>query len=220
MKVVAFVPIKLNNERLPNKNILSLGGKPLCQHMLDTLLRVEGINEIYVFCSDDVICGYLPNGVQFLQRDSSLDSFQTQHYQIVDSFISKVNADIYVNAHVTNPFVSSETIENGLSRVISGEYDSAHTVLPLREHLWFKNAPFNFSLSTLPRTQDIEPLYVDTNLCIYRRDVYIKGRTRYSENPYFMVCDRFEAIDIDYPEDFEFAEAVYNMFLKRGMSRE
>jgi hypothetical protein len=29
MKVVAFVPIKLNNERLPHKNILPLGGRPI-----------------------------------------------------------------------------------------------------------------------------------------------------------------------------------------------
>lgn len=30
MKTVALVPIKLNSERLPHKNILPIGGHPLC----------------------------------------------------------------------------------------------------------------------------------------------------------------------------------------------
>ena len=214
MKTVAFVPIKLNNERLPNKNILPLGGKPLCRHMLETLLKVNGLDEIYVFCSDESIKQYLPDGVQFLRRDPSLDDFNTGHYDIVDSFISTIEADIYLNAHVTNPFVTAKTIENGLSKVKSGEYDSAHTVLPLREHLWYKNVPFNFTLSYQPRTQDIEPIYIDTNLCIYRREVYTQNKSRYSENSYFMVVDAYEAMDIDYMEDFKIAEAIYENVLK------
>ena len=208
MKTVAFVPIKLNNERLPNKNILPLGGKPLCRHMLDTLLEVKGIDEIYVFCSDETIKQYLPDGVRFLRRKSSLDSFKTEHYQIVDSFLSIVNADIYVNAHVTNPFITVKTIEDGLSKVISGEFESAHTVFPLYDHLWYKNAPFNFTLVTLPRTQEITPMYIDTNLCIYRREVYTQNKSRYSENPYFMIVDKYESVDIDYPDDYELAKAI------------
>ena len=53
MKVVALVPIKLNNQRLPNKNILDLGGKPMCYYMTENLLNVEGIDEAYVYCSDE-----------------------------------------------------------------------------------------------------------------------------------------------------------------------
>ena len=47
-KVIAIMPIKLKNERLPGKNTMILGGKPLLCHELDTLKRVTGINEIYV----------------------------------------------------------------------------------------------------------------------------------------------------------------------------
>ena len=71
--------------------------------------------------------------------------------------------------------------------------------------------PFNFTLQTLPRTQDIEPLFIDTNLCIYRREVYTQTKSRYSPKPYFMVVNQYEAIDIDYPEDFKIAQAVYDV---------
>lgn len=47
MKTVAVVPMKLNNRRLPNKNIKSFtNGKPLSYYILSTLLIVGGIDEV------------------------------------------------------------------------------------------------------------------------------------------------------------------------------
>ena len=46
-KIVAFVPLKLNNERLPGKNTKSFdNGKPLLSYILSSLTCVEGIDEI------------------------------------------------------------------------------------------------------------------------------------------------------------------------------
>ena len=58
MKTVALVPIKLNSQRLPHKNILPLAGHPLCYHILDTLLKTHGIDEVYVYCSDESVKNY------------------------------------------------------------------------------------------------------------------------------------------------------------------
>ncbi len=41
MKVVALIPIKMNSQRLPHKNLLDLGGKPLCYHLTETLTKVK-----------------------------------------------------------------------------------------------------------------------------------------------------------------------------------
>lgn len=64
-KKVAMVPIKLNNERVPNKNTKMLGDKPLLQYILHTLLKVKGLDGVYVFCSDEKIIPYLPEGFSF-----------------------------------------------------------------------------------------------------------------------------------------------------------
>ena len=34
-KIVSFIPIKLNNQRLPGKNLMDLEGKPLCNYLFD-----------------------------------------------------------------------------------------------------------------------------------------------------------------------------------------
>ena len=36
MKVASFIPIKLNNQRLPGKNTLPLGKKPMCEYIFMT----------------------------------------------------------------------------------------------------------------------------------------------------------------------------------------
>ena len=62
MKVVAFVPIRLNSKRVVGKNLKLLGGKPLLCYVLESLLQVNTINEIYVYCSRPEIQQYLPLG--------------------------------------------------------------------------------------------------------------------------------------------------------------
>jgi CMP-N-acetylneuraminic acid synthetase len=46
MKVVAFVPIRLNSKRVVGKNLKLLGAKPLMWYILETLTRVPQINEV------------------------------------------------------------------------------------------------------------------------------------------------------------------------------
>ena len=48
MKVVSFIPIKLNNQRLPGKNLMDLNGKPMCDYIFQTVKQVRNIDEKYV----------------------------------------------------------------------------------------------------------------------------------------------------------------------------
>ena len=68
MKTVAFVPIRLNSQRVAGKNLRLLGGEPLMCHILRTLTRTEGIDEVWVYCSDESIRPLLPEGVRFRRR--------------------------------------------------------------------------------------------------------------------------------------------------------
>lgn len=125
MKTVAFVPIRLNSQRVAGKNLRPLDGSPLMCHILKTLTEVEGIDEVYVFCSDEGIRALLPEGVRLLLRDPSLDSDTTLGREIYDSFTARVEADLYILAHATSPFIRAATLADALGKVRSGEYDSA-----------------------------------------------------------------------------------------------
>ena len=58
MKTVAFVPLRLNSQRVAGKNLRLLGGEPLMCHILRTLAGIGEIDEVYAYCSDERICEY------------------------------------------------------------------------------------------------------------------------------------------------------------------
>jgi CMP-N-acetylneuraminic acid synthetase len=212
MKTVAFVPLKLNNERLPDKNIKAFdNGKPLITYILETLLKVRTIDEILVFCSQNSIQKYLPQGVGYLTRSETLDSSSTKINEVIEGFVDKVDADIYILTHATAPFLSAKSISQGIDAVLSGQYDSAFSVQKLQEFLWDTKGPVNYDLTDIPRTQDLPLIYSETTgLYIFTKKLFKEYNRRIGFNPYMIEVSKIESIDINTREDFFIADAVYN----------
>ncbi|MBQ8527202.1 MAG: acylneuraminate cytidylyltransferase family protein [Lachnospiraceae bacterium] len=218
MKVVAIVPMKLNNRRLPQKNTKCFtNGKPLCYYILSTLLKVEQIDEVYVYCSNPDIQEFIPEGVKYLQRSTSLDQDTTKMNEVLNCFAEDVSADIYVMTHTTAPFISKESMEKGLNAVISGEYDSSFAAKKLQDFLWKDGVPFNYELDNIPRTQDLPALYEETSgFYIYKKEVMTQLNRRIGEKPYIVEVGEIESIDIDEAEDFMIADAIYNHIYRKA----
>ncbi len=211
MEIIAFVPIRLNSKRVNNKNLKLLGDKPLLTYIFNELLKVDSISKIYAFCSSETIIKYLPEGVHFLKREQSLDSDNTLGEDIYSSFIAKVKADLYILSHTTSPFIKATTIQNSINQILTNKYDSALSVEKFQTFAWYKNQPLNYSLNDIPRTQNISPVYIETSaFYMFKRETWLKDNRRIGEKPYFQIIDKIEGIDIDYPEDFEFAEKILN----------
>ena len=209
MKVVAFVPIRLNSKRVVGKNLKMLGDKPLLQYILDTLASISSVDEVYVYCSQEEIKPMLPQGVKFLKRDESLDRDETLGQEIYDAFTKEVDADVYILAHTTSPFIKAATIENAVKKVTDGSHDSAFSAQKVQTFSWYKGQPLNYDLKEIPRTQTIEPVYFETSaFYIFRKEVWTVAHQRIGDNPYMAIVDPIEGIDIDNPEDFDFAMRV------------
>lgn len=212
MKVVAFVPIRLNSKRVVGKNLKMLGEKPLLQYILETLTKVKGIDEVYAYCSSDEICKYLPEGVSFLKRPERLDSDETLGEDIYDEFTRTIDADVYILAHTTSPFIKQSTIENALGNILDGSHDSAFSCEKVQTFAWFEGKPLNYDLKNIPRTQTISPIFVETSaFYMFRREVWTNQHQRIGNTPYPAVVDKIEGVDIDWPEDFAFAEKVLRL---------
>ncbi|MCI9098926.1 MAG: acylneuraminate cytidylyltransferase family protein [Lachnospiraceae bacterium] len=206
MKVAAFVPVKLNSQRLPRKNLLPLAGRPLCWHVCNALLGVKGLDEVYVYCSDEKVTEAIPEEAVFLKRDSRLDGDLVKGFEIYESFINQVDADVYVLAHTTSPFIRTETIQHALDKVLSGEHDSAFSAQRIQTFAWYQGKPVNYDINDVPRTQDMEPIYVETSaFFIFEKEIFTKHRRRIGFRPYIQEVSDLEAVDIDEPKDYEMA---------------
>ena len=212
MKIVAFVPIKLNSQRLKNKMLLKLGEKYLCQYIFDVLIQVKKYYniDIYCYCSEENITKLLPKEVLFLKRHKSLDSDSTIGMDIYQSFASEIQADVYMLCHATSPFITVDSIIKGINAVVNEKYDSAFSVSKIQTFSWFHNKPLNYDLNNVIQTQRIEPIYYETSaFYIFNRDVLMNKR-RIGEKYYLVHTNRIESVDIDEKEDYELATAIIN----------
>ena len=155
---------------------------------------------------------YIPEGITFLKRDAYYDLSTTSFTELLISFAKLVQADIYVLTHTTAPFLKANSIFQGIKQVVSGEYDSAVSVVKLQEFLWADDKPLNYNLENIPRTQDLKPIYSETcGLYVYTRDLIINQKRRVGECPYLVEVSKIEACDINDKEDFLIADAIFNM---------
>ena len=129
---------------------------------------------------------------------------------VVRTMFREIDADIYVNAHATSPFAKVETIDACIEKGASGEYDSAFCAENIKTFMWTNGKPINFNPDCFPRTQDLPDFYGETSIAyVFTKDSFIKNNRRLGIKPYIHEVGKIEAMDIDYPEDFDIANAVY-----------
>lgn len=207
MRIAAFIPIKLTNERLPGKNTMLLGGKPLIQYQQEELLKVKSeLDTISVFCSDESIQSFLLEGISFVRRPTSLDKSTTKGNEIYSEFIKTIDADFYLLDHATAPYVQAKSIANMINAVKTGLYDSSFAAYGIQKFLWCNGEPLNFDIGNVPRTQDLPPVFVDQcGPYLFSKELFVRHHRRVGFNPYIQRLDFRESIDIDTVEDFELA---------------
>lgn len=208
MKVVAFVPLKINSERLAGKNFRDFADSgPLYHRVLQTLVSTPLIDEVFVFCSAPSLED-LPSGVTYRRRPENLDSPDTPIMDVIASFGAEVTADVYVLAHATAPFLKCQTIESLVHAVAGLDYDSAFAVVAEQDFFWNEKGPLNFDPANVPRSQDLAPIYRETTgAYVFTRDVLLSGQ-RVGLNPFLFEVDKIEALDINDGQDWLIAESV------------
>ncbi len=218
MKIVAMVPIKLNSERVKEKNLRPLSdGKPLVQFILEALVKSKRVDEVYVYCSSERIKEYLIDGVTFLKRPEYLDGNTCNCNDIIREFMKQVDADYYVVSHATAPFTKPESIDRCIASVVDNDtYDSSFLVEKIQTFLWSQGKPINFDPDHFPRTQDLEPIYMETSgAFVFSKEVFETYHRRVGIKPCLVEVDGAESIDIDTEYEMSLAQALYKQMQEK-----
>lgn len=210
-RVVAFVPSKLNSQRLVRKNVRPLAGRPLVNWVLTTLADCA-VSEAVLYASTEEIVPYVDSSLpfRFVQRPEWLDGDDATVQDFVGEFLRQVPGDVFVLLHITSPFISPTTVDTCIDEVVSGRHDSAFAALEIRRFAWFRGSPLNYALDRpVPRTQDLDPVLVEqSGLYVFTRELFESTGRRVGANPYVQVVDPIEGHDIDTAEELEVAEVL------------
>ena len=140
-KIAALVPMRHHSQRVPGKNYRPLAGKPLYQHIIETLLSVPEISTIVVDTDSEPVMNGLRQDfpqVVLLPRPEFLRADSVDMNEVLLYDTSQVEADFYLQTHSTNPLLRPETITKAIKTFLSDYpgHDSLFSVTRLQTRLY------------------------------------------------------------------------------------
>ncbi len=210
-----------HSQRVPGKNYRLLAGKPLYQHIVETLLSCPEISQVVVDTdSPPIIQGLRENFPQVLvlERPERLRADQISMNEILAYDTSQVEAELYLQTHSTNPMLRSATVSRAIQALLAEypAYDSLFSVTPIRVRLWDQlGRAINHNPAILIQTQDLPPVY-EENSCMYifNRENLFRRRNRLGDRPMMFPIEAAEAWDIDEELDFAITDFLMGKLKK------
>jgi CMP-N-acetylneuraminic acid synthetase len=214
-RIVALLPMKANSERVRGKNFRDFNGKPLFRWILDALLEISEIDLVVINTDARAVLALhgLVDSARVMIRDRKPEicgDMVSMNLVLADD-VQSVEADIYLMTHTTNPLLSSETLRKALliydDALSVRQADSLFTVNKIQTRFYRSDgSAVNHDPDNLVRTQDLEPWYEEnSNLYLFTRESFLKTNARIGKRPIMFETTKFESIDIDTPEDWDFA---------------
>lgn len=237
MNILGIIPARGGKQQLPNKNILSLLGRPVIAYTILAAQKSSLIDRLVVSTENrDIASAAKQFKVEVVDRPPELaldtspleDSLRhaVKYLEKEDNY----QADIVVQMLANVPVRKEGIIDKVINKLIDTDTDSVATVYPVDQYpQWMKKMDKDGYLrSFLPltkeyRRQDIEQMYLlDGAVIAIKRDILMetvgmKGVYLYTgRNVLGVIQNRKYAIEIDTQEDFSIAES----FLKIMKTKE
>lgn len=228
-KTVAIIPARGGSKRLPRKNILPLGGRPIISWTINAAIESNIFDDIYVSTDDDEIASIsLDCGVQVLNRPLSLATDQasvseTFYYHLT----TDLNANDYRNLFCLYPtsalrdaqdIINIHRLLTSSPRILSVVACSDYFYYPyqaLERKDDCQIVPFWPELVRL--RSDKLPKFVAGNGSTYAIETseFLKSKDFYLANSmYAYTMPKWKSIDVDTADDFFLLEAVFSRLHK------
>lgn len=216
--LAALLIIKARSVRVPGKNFRLLGGRPLFRWVLDTLLGMEEVGRVVIDTDarDLLTAAGLAEGDRLRLRDRrpALRGDDVTANALLADLLPAVPAERYLMTHVTNPFLSADTVRAALAAfdaaLAGGRADALVGVTAHRARFFRADgSPLNHDPADLRPTQEVAPLLEDnSNLYLFTPASFARTGRRDGERPLLFRTPRHESLDIDDEEDWLLAERV------------
>ena len=213
--VVALLPVKAFSKRVKDKNIKDFCSHSLLERKIFQLQKSRFIDKIYVGSDSDEILQMAEKfGATPIQRDAkACDESQASANFMIKDFVNRVDADIAVWAHITNPFVYGIHYDKAIECFnIEKGHDSLVSLTKVQNHIWNKHFfPVNFNpyAEKHPFASECDPYYYQNGAIFIQKLSDFKSNSYfYGDNPYPFILDEMVSYDINTPEEFSVAEQL------------
>lgn len=230
--VLGVIPARKGSERLPNKNILSLCGKPLIAYTIEAALKAKRLDRVIVSTDGEEIAQVARQyGAEVISRPAEISTSTAPIDEALRHAVSYLEstegykADVVVLMQANIPIRDVGGIDGAVEKLIECGADAVATAYEVNQRPeWMKHLIDDRAVPYMPpsklyRMQDFEKLYlIDGAVTAIRVDTLMRtrGDTRVhaymGQNVRLVLQDRIYTIEVDSQDDLWLAEC-----LLRGM---
>ena len=208
MKIVSIILARGGSKGIPNKNIISLNGKPLISYVIKVSKKSK-INETWVSTDSEEIKKVAKSyGAKVIDRPKTISEDFSKSEEALKHFSENVNFDILVFIQPTSPLLKESDVNKGIAMITNknNNYDSVFSAY--KEHWlprWSKDIkPINWNIKSRPMRQEIEEEYVENGaFYITTKEQLLNSKIRYSGNIGIVKMPNYRSFQVDTLEDLK-----------------
>lgn len=218
MRNIAVIPARGGSKRLKDKNIKPLLGIPLIGYSINEALSCDKIDAVYISTDCDKIKECIRDlypevdKVKIMDRPEELAEDHTTTAAVLKHVAEELSLNLEDNVVLlqpTNPLRPSNLIESCLELFEKETLDSLFSVSEnhhkLGEIIENQFYPYNYTFGQ--RSQDMKKLYYENGLIYITKARLLLKEIIFDNNSYpYQIDKNFPIVDIDYLEDFEYAD--------------
>lgn len=215
---LAIIPARGGSKRLPRKNVLDLGGKPLIAWSIEAGLKSRYIDKVIVTSDDDEILHIAKEwGADTIVRPDNIANDTATTFDVVKHTMDHSLAfDYIILLQPTSPLRNEIHIDEAIELLIKKDANAIVSVCETDHNpLWSNTLPEDGNMSNFireeiknKRSQDLEKYYrLNGAIYICKTDKLREEKTFFIKNNIFAYqMDKKSSVDIDDEIDFQLAQ--------------
>ena len=225
-KALAVIPARGGSVRIPEKNLADFGGKPAIARVIQ-IAQDSGVFERIAVSTDDPAIGACAEvaGAEIINRPPELSDGCTPLQPVVVHSMEQVpEVEFVCLILATAVLLRPERLSDAYYMLIRDphldyaigirRFDSPPQRAILVDQNGFVSMQSPEFFNT--RSQDLTPLYHDAGQFSFgRREAWLSGTASFMMRSQGVELPRIEAVDIDEPEDLEFAKLLFEATRKK-----
>ncbi|HRG63801.1 MAG TPA: hypothetical protein PLP75_12395 [Burkholderiales bacterium] len=221
--IIAFVPLRGGSKSIPNKNIKPLYGKPLAYWSLSALSNSKYIDKVVVATDSqeikNTITSFQLSKIEMYDRlpQNAEDHSSTESVMLEYLTAKKIDSqDTFILVQATSPFTTAEDFDNAIIQYQQNNADSLFSAVRSKRFYWNTNgSSINYDFTNRPRRQDFDGVMLE-NGSFYINKVLniITNKNRLSGQIDIYEMPEYTALELDEPDDWEYAEFLIKKHLK------
>lgn len=226
MKNLCIIPARGGSKRIPRKNIKPFLGKPIIAYSIEMAIKSGLFDEVMVSTDDEEIAEVAKEygaEVPFMRSKKSADDHATIADVIneVLRFYSQqgLEPEVVCCLFATAPFLTIELLHEGIAKIAGAKYDSVFTIQKFNYPIFralrkneYGNLQMFWDEYLNTRSQDLPSAFHDAGQLYFAKTKSLKAEgTFFTQNSTGIELSSKQAIDIDSPDDWEFAELLFQV---------